>query len=94
MKLICKFCSAKVNVTTSKDYVTKDGNIFCNQSCCNGYIAPRVKHNKKQKKKVQFVCPNCDKEYSFMTYNKKCSTCLQNKDLDVDTNIRLKVVRI
>lgn len=97
-KLNCKTCSTKVDVIHNKDYVTNNGDIFCDLTCfnlrhSNGNLQ-RVKPSKSKKKISKgYICPNCKLPHSRMTYNKLCRECRSDTSLDINTNIRLIPVK-
>jgi len=94
MSLDCGHCGDKVNVTTSDEYLTKNGKLYCDHSCYNQSILSQPRgQNKKQKKKVSFKCPNCSSTFSFMPFHKKCYKCLASEEVSDDINIRLVIVK-
>ena len=94
-KLICNTCKTKVDVVHSKDYVTCDGNIYCDLTCKglygleDGLRRVKTKKKSKVKKEVKYQCPNCNTIFRYRTFNKECPECRGKFDNTVDTRLRV-----
>ena len=97
-RLNCRTCRDKVDVVHSKEYITKDGSIYCDKTCfslkhSNGQLR-RVKPSKGKKKVSKgYICPNCKLPHGRMTWNKLCRECRSDQTLDINVNIRLVPVK-
>lgn len=84
----CKRCKNPINVRvpdSERTFINKDGDLFCSKFCSKNLHIPlspkreikkgKGKRSFKKKIEVTFVCGRCQKNYSYLTWNKVCSDC-------------------
>jgi hypothetical protein len=74
----CKHCDNKLNLLSPDNYtVDKSTNdVYCNNKCLLEYQKQkRESIKKKDKFKISWKCPNCEKTTNHLPFTKTCDDC-------------------